>query len=265
MIRQIFATFCTALAALPVWAEIPDAARTAQVVYLGEVHDNPAHHLTQAAWTRALSPAAVVFEMIEPGVAARLPEDVVTDKAALADALDWAASGWPEFDMYWPIFAALDGAVILGGAVPRAQARAVFSEGPGAIFSASDVARFGLDTPLPEDQQTAREAMQFAAHCDAMPTEMMGGMVAIQRVRDAMLAAQILTALRDTGGPVLVITGNGHARRDWGAPAAVALADPAVTQFALGQGEDGAPPQGTFDHILNAPAAERDDPCAAFD
>ena len=40
------------------------AARAADIVVLGEIHDNPAHHENQAAIVAALQPAALVFEMI---------------------------------------------------------------------------------------------------------------------------------------------------------------------------------------------------------
>lgn len=248
---------------LPVPA-LADLASDAQIVFLGEVHDNPDHHLTQAEWIRALSPKAVVFEMITPETATGSVYDMQTGAEALQQALDWNASGWPDFAIYWPVFQALGPAQVYGAAVPRAKTRAVFTDGAGAVFSPQTVSRFGLDAALPPAQQDAREAMQFAAHCDAMPMEMMPGMVTVQRVRDAQLARVALLALSETGGPVVVITGNGHARKDWGAPAAIARAAPDVRVFALGQSEDGRAPDGAFDQIADAPAAQRPDPCAGF-
>ena len=105
--------------------------------------------------------------------------------------------------------------------------------------------------------------MQFEAHCEAMPLEMMGMMVNIQRLRDARLADQALQAVKETGGPVVIITGNGHARSDWGAPAVLSVASD-LTVFALGQSEDGTQPRGTFDLVLDSPGLERPDPCLAF-
>jgi hypothetical protein len=62
-----------------------------------------------------------------------------------------------------------------------------------------------------------------------------------------------------------VITGNGHARLDWGAPAALTLAAPEVTVLAFGQGEEGKPPpEGGFDLVETGPTVERADPCLAF-
>ncbi|MEX0285849.1 MAG: ChaN family lipoprotein [Paracoccaceae bacterium] len=245
------------------WADVPPDARQADVVFLGEVHDNPAHHTAQAEWVAELQPTALVFEMVPPAMAAGLSKDDFADMARLEAALGWADSGWPDFAMYYPIFAAAD-ARIYGAAVPRATGREVMAEGPGAMFADNDVARFELNQPLPEDQQTKREALQMAAHCDALPEDLLSGMVTIQRVRDAALARAALQALQETGGPVAVITGNGHARLDWGAPAALRQAAPEVMVFALGQGEDNHAPDGPLDHTLDAPGIERGDPCAAF-
>jgi hypothetical protein len=85
-----------------------------------------------------------------------------------------------------------------------------------------DAARFGLTEALDPDEQAAREAEQQEAHCNALPEEILPGFVEAQRLRDAALAEAALAALADTGGPVVVVTGNGHARADWGVPALLA-------------------------------------------
>ena len=57
----------------------PDALDTlpaVDVFVLGEVHDNPAHHRHQARVLRAIAPAAVVFEMLQPQHVAALPDDL---------------------------------------------------------------------------------------------------------------------------------------------------------------------------------------------
>jgi uncharacterized iron-regulated protein len=89
-------------------------------------------------------------------------------------------------------------------------------------------------------------------------------MVAVQRLRDAVLARAVVQAMAETGGPVAVITGNGHARRDWGVPAYLSRVAPEWEVFVLGQTEAGAPLAGGFDAVLSAPAVDRPDPCAAF-
>ncbi|SNS14232.1 ChaN family lipoprotein [Antarctobacter heliothermus] len=237
----------------------------ADVLFLGEVHDNPAHHLRQARIVAEVQPTAVVWEMLGPEAAAKVAPELIDNVAALSVALSWSDSGWPDFSMYYPIFAASPDARHFGAQLSREEARAVMGQGVAEIFGA-DAAVFGLDAPLAKDQQAQREALQMAAHCDALPFEMLPIMVDIQRLRDAELAAATLSALQETGGPVVVITGNGHARKDWGATYLFLQAAPDVSVFALGQGEVGrSPPEGGFDLIeAVASAVDRGDPCDAF-
>jgi uncharacterized iron-regulated protein len=244
-------------------AEIPQAMAQAEVVFLGEVHDNPHIHMRQAELVRALRPRAVVFEMLTPGQAARATPDLSGDATALEAALQWADAGWPDFAMYYPIFEAAGAAEIFGAAVPRAAARAAMEKGVPESFG-DGAERFGLTTPLPDDEQAARETVQHMAHCEALPGEMLPVMVDLQRLRDAVLARAVLQALEATGGPVVVITGNGHARKDWGAPNALARAQPGVTVFSLGLSEAGEDKGAEFDRVEQFPRVERDDPCAVF-
>mgnify|MGYP006311152977 CR=1 FL=1 len=138
------------------------------------------------------------------------------------------------------------------------------TEGPAETLGAG-AARFGLDQPLPEARQTRRERLQMEAHCGALPPDLLPGMVAAQRLRDAQLARVTLQARGDTGGPVVVITGNGHARTDWGVPAMLAKAAPGLSVAALGQIEaGGTPSEAPFDIVETTPAIDRPDPCAAF-
>jgi uncharacterized iron-regulated protein len=253
MSLRLALAFC--LIALPATAQ--------DIVILGEVHDNPAHHAEQAARVAALNPRALVFEMLTPDQAARVTPDLIADPEAMAEALGWAESGWPDFAMYHPIFAAAPEAAIHGALVTREAARAVLRDGPVAAFG-EDAAAYGLTEPPSPEEQATREALQLAAHCDALPVEMLSGMVAVQRLRDATLARAVVRAMAGTGGPVAVITGNGHARRDWGVPSYLARVAPDLEVFVLGQTEDGAPLQGGFDEVLSSPAVARPDPCAAF-
>ncbi|EBA10136.1 ChaN family lipoprotein [Sagittula stellata] len=260
--------YALVLAALTVGCSVPaafaDGDFDADVLFLGEIHDNPAHHARQAEIVGEIQPKAVVWEMISGPVAVGLTPEIVASEKVLEAALSWEENGWPDFSMYYPIFRAAEGAQHFGAALPREEARRGMGEAPLMVFGA-DAWQYGLDRPLPADQQAAREALQKAAHCDALPDDMLPGMVNIQRLRDARLAAVALEAFGVTGGPVVVITGNGHARKDWGAPAVLAYAQPDARIFSLAQGEEGrAVPEGGFDRVDTAPATERDDPCAAF-
>jgi uncharacterized iron-regulated protein len=230
---------------------------------MGEIHDNPVHHAHQAIAVEALRPSAVVFEMLSPEQATRVTPRLARSAEALGAVLGWEASGWPDFGMYHPIFVAAGEASIRGAAAPMEDVRRASRDGAAAAFG-DGAARFGLDAPLPEAEQALREAGQLIAHCDALPGEMLPGMVEAQRLRDGWIARAALEALEETGGPVVVITGNGHARADWGVPALLGVAAPEVEVLAVGQFEDEAERRPPFDLWLVTDAATREDPCRAF-
>lgn len=240
----------------------PLGGARADITILGEVHDNPVHHAVQAAAVAAIAPRAIVFEMLTPEQAERASDDKLGDPEELAKALEWKASGWPDFAMYYPVFAAARGAEVRGAAVPRADTRRALKIGVARAFGAEGET-FGLTDRLDEDQLADRLNLQMDAHCGALPLELLPGMVDLQRLRDATLARAALTALDETGGPVVVITGNGHARRDWGVPSYIGRVSEASV-LSLGQSEDGVEPDGGFDLILDAPGVERPDPCESL-
>lgn len=260
----VLASWPAVVAATPEAQAPPQALAGAAIVVLGEQHDNPAHHARQAELVAALQPSALVFEMLTPEQAARVTPGRIADAPVLEAALGWNASGWPDFSMYHPIFAAAPRAAYYGAALPREQARAVMERPVAEVFG-EGAAAYGLAAPLPEGERAARAALQAEAHCDALPEDMLPVMVDIQRLRDALIARAALTALEDTGGPVAVITGNGHARADWGAPAYIARVAPEVAVATLGQGERSyGAPDGGFDVVEIGPDVDRGDPCAAF-
>lgn len=240
-------------------ADVLDTVPRADVVVLGEVHDNAEHHINQARAMFSLTPRAVVWEQLSAEAATRVPDDL-GDSAAVARLLGWADSGWPDFSMYYPIFVAARDAQHYGAEVPRVLARRSVTEGALAVMPGGP----GLARVLPDAEQAAREAEQMAAHCNAMPADLLPGMVQAQRLRDAYLARAVLRALEEVGPPVAVITGSGHARKDWGLPAVLAQAAPGVSVLSVGQMEGAAPADAPFDLWVVTEPVERDDPCAAF-
>lgn len=255
--------------AAPLHAELLTAEqrakmRAADIVILGEIHDNPDHHLGQAALLTQVAPRAVVFEMLSPAQAAIFNSQPRNDLAALARQVDWVGSGWPDFALYAPIFEALGDTPVVGAAAPREEVRTAFRTSAAEAFGTGGAA-FGLDIALPQGQLEARKELQFAAHCDAMPLDLMGGMVEAQRFRDARFSQAALVAIASYGAPVVVIAGNGHARRDWGMPALIALADSSTQSYAVGFVESPNPHDDPrFDATIVTDPVVRPDPCAAF-
>lgn len=269
--RKLLGAFALILSAAPLWAaplsdQMPAdafaAMRAADVVFLGELHDNPAHHLVQAEAVAAIHPKALVWEMMTAEIAATVDPEAIADPLALERLTGWADSGWPPLADYLPVFRAGREARHYGALIPRQALGQVIAEGAVAAFG-PEAGRYGLDQPLPAAEQAVREADQQAAHCGAMPADKLGLMVDIQRLRDASLARAALHALVETGGPVVVITGDGHARRDRGAPLYLLRAAPGTRVFALGQAEAGRI-DGSFDAVVDSPAVDRSDPCAGF-
>lgn len=237
------------------------------MIVFGEVHDNPHHHANQAAAVAALKPGALVFEQITPDLAARITPELIADPARLEAVLEWEARGWPDFDIYYPIFAAAPDAAYFGGGAPSDDVRRAVSEGAAVVFG-DGAELFGLDRAFSDEVQAGLEAIQHDAHCGALPPEMLSGMVEAQRLRDAVLAKAAIAAhfeaTADGRAPVVVITGNGHAGNDWGVPSLLRVQRIDLAVASVGQFEDEAPQSPAFDHWIVTAGVERDDPCAVF-
>jgi uncharacterized iron-regulated protein len=257
------------------------AVAGADFVLLGEVHDNVDHHLLQARLVRAVLASgrrpALAFEMLtedqQPLVDAALAR-APKDPNAVAKAVDWKHSRWPEFAVYRPIFAAgLEaGLPIVAANLPRAEVKAIVSKGKEALDE--DLrARLARDEPLPEPVLAALREEMRESHCGELPEPMLDPLVLAQRARDAQMAARLATAGDGRGG--ILITGKGHVRTDRGVPAALSKDAPgrAVVAVAFvevdpeqreptGYGEEEGT-KGTlpYDFVVFTPGAEREDPC----
>jgi len=231
------------------------------IIIVGEIHDDPTHHQMQADIIQAIASTAVVFEMLTEAQASRATAESIASPD-LAELLEWDASGWPDFEMYAPIFAAMDRAKVVGAAASDAEAAKSRDDTIAAFGEGAD--KFGLTTALPEAEQMLREAEMQTGHCNALPDAMLPWFVAQQRFRDAIFARTALEALDEFGGPVVVITGNGHARSDWGMPVYLNAASPDVKVLSIGQITENDPDRPYDLWRITAPV-DRPDPCAAFE
>lgn len=239
------------------------AVEGADFIAIGERHDNPDHHRLQAALVAALAPAGLAFEMIPLAMEEtvnRLRADGAS-REMLGEALEWEARGWPDFDLYAPILEAVPQAYVAGGNLSRETIGAIYER--GAVGAGDDLAeRYGLAEPLSDDLRAEMLDEQYAAHCEMMPRERLGGMVDVQRAWDAAYADALYRAQVRGGGRAVLICGNAHARLDRGAPAYLSRAFPDARIAAIGMMEDGEDaPEGQFTVTLSAPAPEREDAC----
>ena len=245
----------------------------ADIVILGEVHDNPAHHLAQAWVVGRLRPDGLAFEMIprasEAGIRALLAEGGAP--AEIGPAIGWERIGWPDWEIYRPVFEAWRARVYAGGGLPAQALRAAAAGGAAAAVTDRRFAPL-LATPLDPASQAAIEDEMVAAHCDKLPRDAAPGMVEVQRLRDASFASAALRARATGGGRTVLITGNGHARTDRGVPLYLRAVAPdlAVASLGLVETEPGAETLAAYgdlpyDYVWFTPPADRPDPCAAFD
>lgn len=264
-------------------AALAEVARAHDLVVMGEIHDNPAHQRMQAALARAARVPAMAFEMAPRAREAALRELRAAQRAGEAsDALREAAA-WADYAPYHGVMAAAPRAAVAAAGLPREALRRAMTDGAAAAF-AGDPARWGLDTAPPAPVRADMEAELRASHCGLLPEAMIPGMVEAQRLRDAEFAAALLRARAaappEAGdGPALLVTGNGHARRDRGTPAFLRVAAPELSVLSIGQierREDDAgwrdalarwTPEGAdplFEIVVITDAAPREDPCEAL-
>lgn len=240
-----------------------ERVRQADLIVIGEHHPNPEHHFNQASFVKHIAPKAVVFEMIKPGKGDALQDALRTKPPLILNArIKELEYGWATLKDYLPIITAAGSAPILGAAVSRQMARGAMAEGAAVTFG-SQAERYGLDQALDPDQQVLRNGLQGEAHCGALPTEMLPAMVEAQRLRDAQFARQMIEAQAQFGSPVILITGNGHARNDWAVPMSLRRAAPDLATVSIGQVAKAAGSE-LYDIEIEAEPFDEGDPCAAF-
>ncbi len=233
--------------------DVMAAAKGAEIVILGERHDNPIHHQIQADIVTALAPGGLAFEMIK-----RADEGAANEARATWDNEDW--SNW---DDYRQIIDAAPEAKIAGGGVAREMLRASVKLG-AAIAWGDEGRRYRLLDQLPMDVTEAMIEEQRVAHCDGLPKHMLPGMVEAQQLRDAAFADAALRLVEAGLGQTVLITGNGHARTDRGSPLYLRRVAPDITVVSVGIVEADRLTDIPYDYVIYTQIHDREAPCEAF-
>jgi uncharacterized iron-regulated protein len=258
--------------------ELEQQLAGARFVLLGETHDHPDHHRLQGELISSLigtdgKGPAVAYEMLDPDRQADIDAFALTGDAApdaFAELVDWEHSGWPEWQLYRPAFApVLDAKLpILAAQFTRNQSKQFSTKGL-AMLDAAMVSRYGLAQPLDAELQAMWLDEMFASHCDMVPREQLGGMVEIQRVRDAVMADAMLRGAELREQAVLV-AGTGHTR-DVAVPRLLSMTGVDDAQivnvgFVAVDGEhlEASDYGDEHDILVFTPGIEREDPCAAM-
>lgn len=265
-------------------------------ILLGEIHDNPDHHLWQAWAIRTISklrgarivegaPQAdfIAMEMLNvdqyPGIDKFYGRDAevprVRKPRAFGRMVDWKNSGWPDFEIYEPIIAqAMHEQLALVPASPsRTSNRSVSTQGLEKALSEAERQRMALDNDLPGPLQTALIDEIREGHCNMMPDKHLPRMAEVQRYRDATMADALLSS-GDHKGAIL-IAGNGHIRSDRAVPyflrargiASSQIATVAIVEVSEKETDAAAylptAPDNTAaaDFVIFTPRLDRPDPC----
>jgi uncharacterized iron-regulated protein len=248
----------------------------AEIVLLGELHDNPHHHVRRAALIGSLDPSAtVVAEHLPRGAAPTLAPGAGGDTLRVAlEAGGFDAKGW-RWPLHEPLFAAIAraGLPLRGGNLERDAARRLAREGAAAM--PADLAPWFAAAPLTGPARAALEDDLIQGHCGHLGPSRLPGMVAAQQGRDAAMAQALMGARSERAAagspgtaPVILLAGNGHVRRDYGVPALLRQRLPNARVLTVGFVENtvqaSVAPGTLYDIVWSTPPAMRDDPCKAF-
>jgi uncharacterized iron-regulated protein len=241
------------------------------VVLLGEVHDNVVQHRIRAEAVRRLleggARPALAFEQFDrerqadidrarrepPPEGRTLAEHVIAQARAPKDSWDWARyRPFVELALQYDL-------PIVAANLSRSAAARVAREGPNAVFTEAERAELALDRF--EDILAKHEHVVQVGHCNMLPRSALPGLARAQIARDAVLAQSLRPYL---GRGVILLTGNGHARRDIGVPRHLAAEDQ-PRAWSIGLLEEGTEERSAlFDVALVSPEQDRPDPCAAL-
>ena len=245
--------------------------RAADIVLLGELHDNVRHHELRGK---------LIAQFADPGrtiVAEHLPDTgrVVfqSDTRADLEAAGFDAAGWE-----WPAHQALfeqirgRGLTLVGGNLPREQARQIFLQGVTGL--PDRMAQTYASARLEGAAEKSLDHDLIEGHCGKLPDRYLLRMRFAQRITDIAMAHALLDHR-----PSVLVAGNGHVRKDYGVPQVLTAAVPALKLLSVGflerDGDNSGNQQGSAQDLINSVGSQYDfiwlteratrkDPCQDF-
>ena len=237
----------------------------ADIILIGETHDHPQHHQIQAELIKKLKPQTVAFEMLNTDQQQALDQLETKPPSDWDNWLAWSQRGWPDFELYQPVFeAAIRVKAKLLAAHPHPSVLAPLKI--GAELPSKLKEQLKLDAPLPDEQEAIMEEEIKVAHCGHASPPIVEAMIKAQRLKDSWMANQLL---QSTGKRVLIV-GRGHIHPQRGIPWAIKQLDPdsslkvAIISLAEQVSKD-IDDSTVFKHLhLKVKAHRHDDPCERF-
>lgn len=248
----------------------------ADVLLLGEVHDNPLHHQQQQKFLKAriasgAHPALMMEQLnadsqtaLNQALAGSNRDEVVKNVNSLIKFTDW--------ELYSPLLTiAIDNKLpVIAANVSNQQLQPVVWRGYAA-YDAGELKRLAVEEVWNDSRQNFLLTNMGGAHCGKLKDELRAGLTRGQRLRDALMADSAISSI---GRGVVAIVGSSHARRDIGLPLYFAARAPTARIFSVGLVEvspgkldpgayiDSATGEAPYDVIWFTPRVERADPCA---
>lgn len=248
------------------FSELLRQARGADIVLLGETHDNPAHHATQRRLLESLADRRPALVMEQFDLEQQTSLDAIlraggTQQEKLQALKALMKPGWQWHGYEGLLTTALErGLPVLAANISREALREISRNGVATLGSGAS-AQLGLDTGWSAAQQASLRREVEDAHCGMLPEAAVGAMVNAQRVRDAIMADRLLSA----PGSAVAILGRGHVRQDLAVPIYLKQRAPQkkVLSVALAEGELVRDAPQPYDYVIPAKAVSRaEDPCA---
>jgi uncharacterized iron-regulated protein len=195
---------------------------------LGEQHDNPFHHLLQARVISLLVASGVrptvAFEMLATDHAGSIRDCQSEPHCTVEEfrhVVEWDDSGWPDWQLYEPVFRAVINArlpIVAADLTSDTLQLIMASDADRAAARAAWIGYLGLERAMPPEERTELAEEIRESHCNLAPEDVLPRMIRGQRARDAHLALVIERTAAERGTPVLLIAGFGHTRTDRGVP-----------------------------------------------
>ncbi|HEX9951451.1 MAG TPA: ChaN family lipoprotein [Rubricoccaceae bacterium] len=221
--------------------EILDAAVQADVVFVGEIHDDPTGHAVELAVLSGLHeragtrPVVLALEMFEADVQT-VSDEYLAGTISERDFLE-AARPWANYAAdYRPLveYAKANRMRVVAANAPVRYVRAV---GRGVDLAGLSPAALAVLPPLPVAEASEGMAAAFSEAMGGHGGTGMGGMLGAQNLRDASMAYRTAEALRGgaAGGRPLVVHVNGgfHTAGGRGIPEHLARFAPTARVFRI--------------------------------
>ncbi len=220
------------------WSEVVSQAGRSDVVYLGELHDDPATHELELATLRALAeggrrPVALSLEMFETdvqGVLNAYLKGTITERDFLAGSRPWPNYGTD----YRPLveYAKSARIPVVASNVPRRLASMVAKGGLPALAGLPAAERQWAAIPDSAPADAYWEEFKQFGHPGMNPADLWKWYEA-QVLKDETMARSITTVLAGSRPVVLHVNGAFHSDKALGVPSRVTKLQPGSSRTVM--------------------------------